>query len=427
MSTEPDFIESPRPTAAPLVLALGLTLLAAGVPFGLGFLVAGAVVVVGGVSLWIAQLLPGQGHVAEPLPEPARRGPPVAAVPGRVQRLEAGMPGYRLRLPLAVHPTSAGLKGGLVGGLVMPLPALLWGLLSGHSLWYPVNLLAGMALPGVGAMDEAALGQFHLTLLLVALAIHVALSVVIGLVYGVLLPTLPAVAPSMAWGGLLMPILWTGVSYAAMFVANPVLPGKVSWPWFIVSQLVFGFTMPAVVLGAKRLSAVPAGVLGGLVGGAAMALPAVLWAAGSGHGFWYPINLVAGMVLPGPGDPAADLRGFHAEWFRVACALHVVLSIGFGVLFALVVPRLPPMPAPVVWGGLVLPMIWTGISYGLMGVVNKALQDHVSWFWFIVTQFVFGVTAAAVVHRSGMVPVPPAGRGPNRAADSATRDRGGEA
>src|SRR5215470_13752479 len=136
MSTEPDFIESPRPTAAPLVLALGLTLLAAGVPFGLGYLVAGAVVVV---------------------------------------------------------------------GLVMPLPALLWGLLSGHSLWYPVNLLAGMALPGVGAMDEAALGQFHFTLLLVALAIHVALSVVIGLVYGVLLPTLPAVPRSLAWGGLLMP------------------------------------------------------------------------------------------------------------------------------------------------------------------------------------------------------------------------------
>ena len=30
------------------------------------------------------------------------------------------MPGYRLRLPEKVHPISAGIKGGLVGGLVMP-------------------------------------------------------------------------------------------------------------------------------------------------------------------------------------------------------------------------------------------------------------------------------------------------------------------
>jgi hypothetical protein len=198
-----------------------------------------------------------------------------------------------------------------------------------------------------------------------------------------------------------------------MFVANPVLPGKVSWPWFVVSQLVFGFVMPAVVHWAGRLPAVLAGVLGGLAGGAAMALPAVLWAAASGRGFWYPINLLAGMVLRGPGEPGGDLGGFHAEWLLVACAMHAVLSVGFGVLFALAAPRLPPMPAPVAWGGLVLPLVWTAISYALMGVVNKALQDNVSWFWFIVSQYVFGVAAAVMVLRSGTVHIPPAGRGPS--------------
>ena len=35
----PHSVEMPRPTVAPLVLALGIALLAAGVPFGLGFLV----------------------------------------------------------------------------------------------------------------------------------------------------------------------------------------------------------------------------------------------------------------------------------------------------------------------------------------------------------------------------------------------------
>ena len=71
----PDSVEMPRPTASPLVLALGITLLAAGVALGTGFLVVGAVVVVAGLSIWIVQLLPGRGHVHESLVEPARPQP----------------------------------------------------------------------------------------------------------------------------------------------------------------------------------------------------------------------------------------------------------------------------------------------------------------------------------------------------------------
>src|SRR5262249_44548910 len=141
--------------------------------------------------------------------------------------------------------------------------------------------------PGVGRMTVPELMEFHASLLLVALIIHVALSVVFGLIYGVLLPTLPEVPRPISWGGLLAPILWTAVSYAAMRVVNPAVPGMVSWPWFIVSQLVFGITMPAVVLGVKRLPAVLAGIVGGLVGSVVMAVPALLWASVSGHGFWY--------------------------------------------------------------------------------------------------------------------------------------------
>jgi hypothetical protein len=417
----------PRPTAAPLVLAFGLTLLGAGVALGLLFTVVGAVLLVTALSIWVVQLLPGRGHVPEPLAEPGRHPPPVTGAPGGVERLRPGMPGYRFRLPQAVRPVSAGLKGGLAGGAVMPVPALLWGLVSGHGLWYPVNLLAGMVLPGVGRMAVPELEEFHASLLLVALVIHVVMSVVIGLIYGVLMPTLPEVPRPIAWGGLFMPILWTGVSYAAMLVINPGLPGRVHWPWFIVSQLVFGITMPAVVLGLKRLPRVLAGIVGGLVGGAAMALPAVLWAAASGHGFWYPVNLLAGMLVPGPGKlEGAELGSFHADWFLAASAVHAVLSITFGVLFALVTPRLPPMPGPVAWGGLVLPLVWTGVTYGLMGVVNPVLQERVDWAWFIVSQFVFGVAAAVVVLRSEIIHIPPAGRGPDRVADFLGGEGGGQ-
>jgi hypothetical protein len=408
------------------VLALGMTILAAGVPFGAGFIVVGALVLVAGLSIWVAQLLPGRGHVHESLAEPALRPRPVTAAPGGVERLQHGMPGYRFRLPQDVHPVSAGIKGGIVGCAVMPVPALLWSLLSGHGFFYPVNLLAGMVLPGVGKMDVSDLKQFQPSLLLVAIVIHVTMSVVLGLIYGVLLPTLPSVPRPIAWGGLLMPLLWTGASYVAMKVVNPALPGKVSWPWFLLSQLVFGITMPAVVLGAKRLPPVLAGVAGGVVGGAAMALPAVLWAAASGRGFWYPVNLLAGMLLPGPGKlEAVELGSFHADWFLAAGAIHAVLSICFGVLFALVTPRLTPLPGPIAWGGLVLPLLWTGVTYGLMGVVNPVLQERVDWAWFIVSQFVFGVTAAMVVLRSEIVHIPPAGRGPDRLADFVAGEGGG--
>ena len=80
-------------------------------------------------------------------------------------------------------------------------------------------------------------------------------------------------------------------------------------------------------------------------------------------------------------------------------------------------PRLPAIPGPIAWGGLVLPLLWTGISYRLMGVVNPVLQDRVDWAWFIVSQFVFGVAAAVVVLRSEKIHILPAGRGPDQVAD----------
>jgi hypothetical protein len=60
-----------------------------------------------------------------------------------------------------------------------------------------------------------------------------------------------------------------------------------------------------------------------------------------------------------------------------------------------------------------------------MGVVNPVLQDRIAWAWFIVSQFVFGVTAAVVVLRSEMVHIPPAGLGPDRVAEFVGGEGGG--
>jgi hypothetical protein len=418
-------VELPRPTAWPLVLALGLTLAAAGVVTGPAFFLVGGLVFAVGLAGWVSELLPGEGHVREPLGEPAVRPRPATEVPATVEQLRPGRPGYRLRLPEQVHPTSAGLRGGIVGGLVMPVPALLWGVLSGHGPWYPVNLLAGMVLLGIGDTPVAELEQFRPALMLVAVVIHVAMSVVFGLIYGVLLPTLPDLPKPFAWGGLLMPLLWTAVSFGLMKAVNPVLDAGVSWPWFIASQFVFGIVAAAVVEAQSgRRSPTAAGLLGGLAGGLVMPIPAVLWGLLNGQGVWYPINLLAGMVWPGL--PADDLHRFHADWFIAAVAVHAALSAAFGIVYGRLLPRLRPIPGPMAWGGLLMPLVWTGVGYGLMGVTNPVLQQRVDWPWFVVSQFVFGVTAAVVVVRSEKVHIPPAGRGPDRASDFLTGQEGGQ-
>ena len=173
-----------------------------------------------------------------------------------------------------------------------------------------------------------------------------------------------------------------------------------------------------VVIRLPGLHPVLTGLLGGIAGGLLMPVPALLWSLMSGHGIWYPANLLAGMVLPGLGSqPAAELKPFHANWLIVAIAIHAAMSIGFGIVYGLLLPALRPIPGPLAWGGLLLPLLWTATSHSLMGVVNPLLQQRVDWPWFVVSQFVFGVVAAVVVLRSEKVYITPAGRGPDQTVD----------
>ena len=80
----PDAVEMPRPTVAPLVLALGLALLAAGVALGLAFLVVGAVVVVVGL-----------GHLDRPAAAGPRTCPRAAGRAGTASPARDGRAGRR--------------------------------------------------------------------------------------------------------------------------------------------------------------------------------------------------------------------------------------------------------------------------------------------------------------------------------------------
>ena len=417
-----DSVVMPAPTVAPLVLALGLAVAATSVAFGLAFAVVGSLLVVSGLGMWIAHLLPGRGHCRVLLVAPEDRAAHIGARLGMVTELHPGVPGYRFRMPEKVHPLSAGIKGGIAGGLLMPIPALSYGILSGHGIWYPVNLLAGMVLPGMGEMTLQQLEAFRPDLLIVSCMIHVVISLIVGLIYGVLMPTLPSIPKPLAWGGLLMPILWTGTMYLTLGAVDQLLSNRVDWPCFIGSQFLFGVVVAVVVHCNPQRHSTLVGLLGGFLGGLLMPLPAIVWALSTGRTIWYPANLLAAMVYPEIQTmPTSELQAFQWNWLLSALAIHLFMTVLFGLIYGTLLPQLPRIPAPMAWGGLVLPLMWTGMSYGFMGIVNPLLQERVDWPWFVVSQFLFGIAAAIVVLRSEMVYIAPAGQGPEDGQDTAAK------
>jgi hypothetical protein len=288
-------------------------------------------------------------------------------------------------------------------------------------------LLAGIALPSVDRMSMAEIEQFRPSLLFAAILIHAVNSVVFGMIYGVLMPTLPHIPRPLAWGGLLIPTLWTATTYSLMWIINPLMRKGVDWPWFIASQFLFGVIAAGVVMRSHKERPLIAGLRAGTIAGLLMPIPAMIWGLLAGHTVWYPANLLAGMVLPKLGQlPLPDLKVFHTEWLAIALVIHMVMSIAIGLIFALVLPRLGPIPMPVAWGGVLMPLLWTSISFGLMGIVNPLLQERVDWPWFIASQFVFGLAAAIIVVRSEKVYTPLAGRGPGPQALGAAAGGGAQ-
>ncbi len=155
-------------------------------------------------------------------------------------------------MPVEVQPLSAGIKGGIVGGVAMAVVAIGYGLLFQRSAWYPINLLSAVAMPAMAEADLATLRAFNGTALLLGIVAHGAISLLAGLLYAVILPMLPR--RHMLWGGLVAPLLWTGLLWALLGVINPALNARVDWRWFIASQVAFGLAAGYVVSKAQPIA-----------------------------------------------------------------------------------------------------------------------------------------------------------------------------
>jgi len=235
-------IEVPASTGWPLVAAFGFTLVFAGLLTHLMVSSLGAVALCAGLVGWFRRVLPHEEHETVAL----ETEEPLAARPSpKVRHLEIGEYGHRARLPLKIYPYSAGIRGGLVGGVAMAVLAILYGLIGHKSIWYPVNLLAASGSARISAMSYDQLLAFDGVGLVLALLIHGAGSALIGLLYGVALPMFPR--RPILLGGILAPLFWSGILYAGLGIMNPALQARIHWGWFIASQFAFGLVAGFVV------------------------------------------------------------------------------------------------------------------------------------------------------------------------------------
>jgi hypothetical protein len=245
MATEENsdkLIEAPAPTAWPMIFALGLTLAFAGLVTNVAVSMVGFVLFIAGAVGWFRDVLPFEQHVMIRM-EP--KAAPVIEERIGVDYLQVGELGNRAVLPLEIYPYSAGIKGGIAGGVVMGGLAALQGLIYHGSIWYTINILAATAMAKLANADTATLSSFIPEAFIVALFIHAAASILIGLLYGVMLPMFPRY-PAL-WAAIVAPLLWTGLLWSSLSVINPVLDARIEWRQFIVCQIAFGAVAGFVV------------------------------------------------------------------------------------------------------------------------------------------------------------------------------------
>jgi len=239
-------IELPAPNAWPIILAFGLTLVFAGLVTSLSVSVLGAILTIAGSVGWFREVLPHEKHESmqalESVPTPETRSPQVARVEWKTEELR------RARLPLEVYPISAGVKGGLAGGAAMAVLAVLYGIISGHGVWYPINLLSAGFFPARVTTEQIA--AFHWDALIIATILHLICSSLVGLLYGATLPMFPR--SPVLFGGLIAPVLWSGLIHIMLEALDPTLKQRIDWFWFVISQIGFGIVAGIVVSRQQR-------------------------------------------------------------------------------------------------------------------------------------------------------------------------------
>ena len=117
---------------------------------------------------------------------------------------------------------------------------------------------------------------------------------------------------------------------------------------------------------------------------------------------WYTINLLAAAGMSSLATAStATLAAFNLKAFLVALMIHAVASVLVGLLYGVLLPMLPEYP--VLLTGIAAPLLWSGLLWSTLNVIDPLLNQRVEWRWFVLCQIAFGITAGIVVARSEKV------------------------
>jgi hypothetical protein len=242
-------IELPASTAWPLVLAFGFILVFAGLLTSVSVSALGVVLSVAGCVGWFREVFPHEHEQTVPVVFDEHH---ITTKRRVVERVPIAPELVRAWLPLKTYPISAGVKGGVAGAVAMAVLACAYGVLKAGSIWYPINLLAATVYGQSLRLGPTQLSLFHADSFAMALLLHGIGSIFVGVLYGAMLPMFPR--RPIVLGGLIAPVLWSGLLYSIMQLLNPLLASHINWFWFVASQIAFGVVAGIVVLRQHRVS-----------------------------------------------------------------------------------------------------------------------------------------------------------------------------
>ena len=146
-----------------------------------------------------------------------------------------------------------------------------------------------------------------------------------------------------------------------------------------------------------------AGIVGGLLGGAAVALVGLIYGLISGN-TWLPVNAVAATLLRDfQNKSPQELSQFNATALVAGLAIHVVMSIGLGQLFSFILPGLPGRP--LYWGPVIGPLLWVGATIAVLPILNPVMAANVEWVSFGLANVLYGLILGWWIDRTPLIHV----------------------